>query len=55
MCVDKIDISFVNFTGLGRKFIAHTCGPTIELPSTYECYPEFRMELKNQLSNQKEF
>ena len=55
MCVDKIDISFVTLAGFGRRIIAHTCGPTIELPSTYQCYPEFRKELENQLSNEESF
>ena len=53
MCVDEIDISFVTLAGFGRRIIAHTCGPTIELSSTYQCYPEFRKALENQLSNEE--
>ncbi|XP_078323566.1 uncharacterized protein LOC111103751 [Crassostrea virginica] len=55
MCVDKIDITFVNLSGFERRVIAHTCGPVIELPSTYQTYPEFRKEMEYQLSSEESF
>ena len=55
MCVGKITVSFVNLTGISRRVIAHTCGPTIELPATYQSYPEFRRELENQLACEESF
>lgn len=35
MCVDKIKVTFSKLEGLARRPIAHTCGPVLELPSTY--------------------
>ena len=35
--------------GLGRAPIAHTCGPVLELPSTYCSYNELRGEFTNLL------
>lgn len=47
LCVDKIDVTFSSLTGLQRRIIAHTCGPVLEVPSTYECFAEFKGELLN--------
>ena len=44
ICVNKIEMVFTAMVGFGRRPIAHTCGPSLELPSTYESFPEFRKE-----------
>ena len=36
----KIDIEFSIIDGFKRHPVAHTCGPMLQLPSTYESYPE---------------
>lgn len=36
----KIKVSFTELNGLARRPVAHTCGPLLELPSTYQCYNE---------------
>lgn len=46
-----IKVLFNTITGLGRRVIAHTCDCTIELPSSYETYPEFQQELLMLLSS----
>ncbi|KAJ8314681.1 hypothetical protein KUTeg_006831, partial [Tegillarca granosa] len=35
ICVNKIDVSFIIRHGKGRLPSVHTCGPLLELPSTY--------------------
>lgn len=44
ICTPKIEVSFNRMSGFGRVPMAHTCGPLIELPSTYSSYPELRRE-----------
>ena len=52
LCVEHINIMFTHISaGLNRRIIAHTCGPTLELPTTYECYAEFKEEFLNILSS----
>lgn len=36
----QIEVSFTQLDGLSRRPIAHTCGPLLEIPSTYQCYNE---------------
>lgn len=45
--VDKIMVSFNLETGLNRRPVSHTCGPTLDLPCTYSSYPDFRTEFDN--------
>ena len=52
MSVDGISVRFVNLVGAGRRPIAHTCGPNLELPSTYNAYREFRAEWDAVLSSE---
>lgn len=47
---EKIDVSFVSVTGLARRPIAHTCSCLLELPKTYENYPQFRTEFMSVLN-----
>lgn len=51
ICVEHIKVIFTRWIGLARRPIAHTCGPTLELPSTYKDYPELRAEMENILSS----
>ena len=51
ICVEKIQVSFNGESGLGRRLVAHTCGPVLEVPYTYLSYPEFRVEFDNILSS----
>ncbi|XP_049424839.1 uncharacterized protein LOC125884090 [Epinephelus fuscoguttatus] len=39
ICVKEIQVTFTSVEGLARRPIAHTCGPPLELPSTYSSYP----------------
>lgn len=51
LCVEKIEVTFTKLIGIERRPIAHTCGPTLELPCTYMSYIEFRYELDNILQS----
>ncbi|XP_054641985.1 uncharacterized protein LOC129187162 isoform X2 [Dunckerocampus dactyliophorus] len=51
ICVDKIMIHFNAETGLNRRPVAHTCGATLEVPTTYSSFPEFRTEFDNILAS----
>eukprot|EP00794_Sanderia_malayensis_P001011 gene1011-331_t len=43
----KLEISFIRSEGLGSRPIAHTCGPLLELPSTYTNFVDLRKEFDN--------
>ena len=47
---DKIQVSFSTISGAARRPISHTCGCTLELPSTYANFCELREEFSNILS-----
>ena len=51
ICVKEIEVILTSLEGLARRQIAHTCGPTLELPSTYNSYPELRAEIESILSS----
>ena len=51
ICVGKIEVTFIKLVGLGRRPIAHTCAPAIELSSTYLSYIELRHEFESILSS----
>ena len=40
----KIQVTFIKYKGLRTRPIAHTCGPLLEIPSTYVNFVEFREE-----------
>ena len=42
----KVQVSFNTLTGMARRPIAHTCEPSLELPSTYTTYLEFVKEFR---------
>ena len=43
----KLKVSFTELNGLARRPIVHTCGPVLELPSTYQCYNELCEEFSS--------
>lgn len=47
MLTDHIFIVFTRLEGLERRPIAHTCTYTLEIPTTYQCFPEFREEFNS--------
>ena len=51
ICVDKITVGFNESDGAERTVIAHTCGPLLELPTTYDCYVKFKEEFLNLLQS----
>lgn len=50
MVCESLGINFVKVDGLGRRPVAHTCGPFLELPTTYQSFPEFREEFSSILA-----
>ncbi|XP_033831305.1 uncharacterized protein LOC129456644 [Periophthalmus magnuspinnatus] len=46
-----ITVSFTMINGLQRRPVAHTCGCYLELPVTYESYPDFRHEMNKILES----
>lgn len=47
ICVNRIEVTFTNLDGIARRPVAHTCGAVLELPTTYQSFPQFREELNN--------
>ena len=45
--VEKISIIFIKQSSFERRPIAHTCGPSLELSSTYSSFCELREEFSN--------
>ena len=49
LCVPHISVQFSTLDGLARQPIAHTCGSVLELPSTYDTFPELREEFTKKM------
>ena len=49
----KISVAFYAVDGLARRPIAHTCGPLLEVPWTYQSYNELAEEF-NSIMREKE-
>ena len=47
----KLKVSFTQSNGFARRPIAHTCGPMLEVPSTYQCYNELCEEFSSILQD----
>ncbi|XP_070551821.1 uncharacterized protein [Ptychodera flava] len=47
MVKQEIWVRFVDLAGLARRPVAHTCGCVLELPRSYENFPQFRSEFKS--------
>lgn len=43
----KLKVSFTELNGLQRRPVAHTCGPLLEIPSTYQFYNELVEEFSS--------
>ena len=41
---DSIEIIFTTLDGFQRRPIVHTCTPSLELPTTYECFTDLSEE-----------
>lgn len=44
---DSIEVTFTSLDGLGRRPLVHTCGPLLELPTTYKCFTELAAEFSS--------
>lgn len=53
LVVDCITVSFTSVSGAARRPIAHTCGPALEMPSTYQSFNELAEEFSSILSNRE--
>ena len=53
ICVNSIEVSYVSLAGLSRRPTFRTCGPLLELPSTYDSYSELSEEFSSIISNAK--
>lgn len=49
----NIEVTFTVLEGAARRPVAHTCGPLLEIPSTYQSYNELSEEFC-ELLHQKE-
>lgn len=49
----KLHVTFNKTEGMASRPIAHTCGPVLELPSTYTNFVELREEFTNILNKDK--
>ena len=48
---DKISVAFVELFGAFRRPVVHTCGPLLELPSTYQSYTELAEEFNSVINS----
>jgi hypothetical protein len=47
MVAKPLEVHFVKVEGVSSRPIAHTCGPVLELPSTYSNFVELREQFNN--------
>lgn len=52
MLFDSWQVTFTDVRGYARRPIAHTCSNMLELPSTYQSFPELREEFNNVLKSE---
>ena len=45
LCIKQIKVSFSKLDGIERRLDAHTWGPLLEVPTTYEDFGQFKGEL----------
>jgi hypothetical protein len=50
LIVENLTITFVKLDGLHKRPVAHTCGPVLELPSTFQDFCELRECFNNILA-----
>ena len=51
LCVKQIKVSFSKLDRIERRFVAHTCEPLLEVPTTYEDFGQFKGELHKTLQS----
>ena len=51
--VKSILITFNTLDGVMRRPVAHTCGPTLEMPTTYQSYNELAEEFTSVITNKE--
>lgn len=52
ICVEKINVMFTKpERNVDRVVVAHTCGPTLEMPTTYESFQHFQEEFLTTLQS----
>lgn len=49
MLFEGIQVTFTDLYGAGRRPIARTCNTVLQIPSTYQSFPEFREEFNHVL------
>lgn len=50
---DTISVTFTALDGMARRPVVHTCGPTLELPTTYQSYNELAEEFTSIVRDQQ--
>ena len=50
---ESIEVTFSVFEGMSRRPVAHTCGPLLEIPSSYQSYNELSEEFSELLQNKE--
>ena len=55
LAVEKVDIGFNEEIGFGRRPIAHTCGPLLVIPASYQSYNELSEEFSSILRRHGEW
>lgn len=50
---DSIEVTFSALEGTSRRPVAHTCGPLLEIPSSYQSYNELSEEFSELLQNKE--
>ena len=50
---DSIEVTFSALDGTSRRPVAHTCGPLLEIPSSYQSYNELSEEFSELLQNKE--
>jgi hypothetical protein len=45
----EIEVTFTSLSGFQRRPVVHTCGPMLELPTTYECFTDLASEFTSMM------
>lgn len=53
ICCESIEVTFSVFEGMSQRPVAHTCGPLLEIPSSYQSYNELSEEFSELLQNKE--
>ena len=51
ICFPRIEVAFSALEGITHRPVVHTCGPLLELPSSYQSYNELSEEFSELLSS----